>query len=95
MILSPGSSDQIYLTSRAEAVSGEELVLTIDEVVDRLDLGPLYACWQEGSRGFYDPAMMLKILFFAYCDGERYLRQIVKHIKYDIRYQYFAGSLRP
>jgi transposase len=95
MILRPDSADQVYFTSRAEVVSGEELVLTIDEVVDRLDLGPLYACWQEGGRGFYDPAMMLKVLFFAYCDGERYSRQIAKRIKYDIRYQYFTGSLRP
>jgi transposase len=95
MILSPGSAEQIYFTSRAEAVSGEELILTIDEVVDRLDLEPLYACWSEGGRGFYNPAMMLKILFFAYCDGERYSRRIVKRIKYDIRYQYFTGNLRP
>jgi transposase len=95
MILKPDSVDQLYFTSRGEAVSGEELILTIDEVVDRLDLGPLYACWREGGRGFYDPAMMLKILFFAYCDGERYSRQIAKRIRYDIRYQYFTGSLRP
>jgi len=95
MILRPESADQLYFISRAEAVSGEELVLTIDEVVDRLDLGSLYACWQEGGRGFYDPGMMLKLLFFAYCDGERYSRQIAKRIKYDIRYQYFTGNFRP
>ena len=34
-------------------------------------------------------------MFFAYCDGERCSRQIEKKIKYDVRYQYFAGSLRP
>ena len=95
MILKPDNSQQIFFTSRAELVSGEDLLCTIDEVVNRLDLIPLYACWSEGGRAFYDPAMMLKILFFAYCDGERHSRQIAKRIKYDIRYQYFTGSLRP
>ncbi len=95
MILMPEDPRQMFFSSRAEMVAGEELVKTIDEVVNRLDLSPLYACWSEGGRGFYDPSMMLKILFFAYCDGERYSRQIEKKIKYDVRYQYFAGSLRP
>lgn len=95
MILKPDSPDQLYFTSRAEMVAGEELVLTIDEVVNRLELEPLYACWDEGGRGFYDPSMMLKILFFAYCDGESYSRRIAKKIRYDMRYQYFTGKLRP
>ena len=95
MILRPDSPDQLYFTSRADMVSDEELVFTVNEVVNRLDLEPLYACWHEGGRGFYDPAMMLKILFFAYSDGGPYSRQIAKKIRYDVRYQYFAGSLRP
>ena len=95
MILKPDDPHQIYFTSRAEIVSEEPLVRTIDEVVNRLDLSALYACWSEGGRGFYDPSMMLKILFFAYCDREYHSRDIAKKINYDIRYQYFAGSLRP
>jgi len=91
----PGDPNQVFFTSRLELVANDDLVQTIDEVVNRLDLAPLYACWSEGGRGFYDPSMMLKILFFAYCDGEHHSRDIVKKIKYDIRYQYFAGSLRP
>ena len=62
MILRPDSADQLYFTSRADMVSGEGLVLTIDEVVDRLKLEPLYACWHEGGRGFYDPAVMAKVI---------------------------------
>ena len=95
MILKPDDVRQMFFTSRADMVAGEELVHTIDEVVNRLDLVSLYACWSEGGRGFFDPSMMLKVLFFAYCDGEHHSRDIAKKIKYDIRYQYFAGSLRP
>jgi transposase len=95
MILKPDSPDQMFFTSRAELVADEALVFAVDEVVDRLDLEPLYACWSEGGRGFYDPAMMLKILFLAYSEGETYSRQIAKRIRYDVRYQYFAGQRRP
>jgi transposase len=95
MILKPEDPHQIFFVSRADLVADEELVRVIDEVVGRLDLEPLYSCWSEAGRGFYDPAMMLKILFFAYSDGERHSRDIAKKIRYDIRYQYFAGTLRP
>ncbi len=95
MILKPDDARQMFFTSRLDLVAGEELVHTIDEVVNCLDLASLYACWSEGGRGFYDPSMMLKVLFFAYCDGEHHSRDIAKKIKYDVRYQYFAGSLRP
>ena len=70
MVLMPDDPHQMFFTSRAEMVSGEKLVRTVDEVVGRLDLAALYTCWSEKGRGFYDPAMMLKVLFFAYCDGE-------------------------
>ena len=70
MVLMPDDPHEMFFTSRAEMVADEVLVRTVDEVVNRLDLGPLYGCWSEKGRGFYDPAMMLKILFFACCDGE-------------------------
>ena len=95
MILKPEDPHQIFFASRADLVAEEEIVRVVDEVVSRLDLGPLYAYWSEAGRGFYDPAMMLKILFLAYCEGERHSRDNAKKIKYDIRYQYFAGTLRP
>ncbi|MFC1476145.1 IS1182 family transposase [Candidatus Zixiibacteriota bacterium] len=95
MILRAEDPNQMFFTSRAELVRREDLVRTVDEVVNQLDLAALYACWREGGRGFYDPAMLLKLLFFGYCDGERSSRQLAKRIKYDIRYQYFAGTRRP
>jgi transposase len=95
MILKPDDARQMFFASRLDLVAGEELVHTIDEVVNCLDLAPLYGCWSEGGRSFYDPSMMLKVLFFAYCDGEHHSRDIAKKIRFDVRYQYFAGSLRP
>jgi hypothetical protein len=95
MVLMPDDPRQMFFISRAEMVSGEDLVLAVGEVVDWLDLSVLYGYWSEKGRGFYDPAMMLKVLFFAYCDGERRSGEIAKKINYDVRYQYFAGRRRP
>lgn len=95
MILQPEDPRQICFISRAELVAEEPLVLTVGQVVDGLDLGLLYGRYSEAGRSFYDPAMMLKLLFFSYCEGVRSSREIAKRIRYDVRYQYFTGSLRP
>jgi transposase len=95
MILRPDSPMQMMFISRDEALGDEALVRVIGEVVGALDLGELYSRYSEAGRGFYDPAMMIRVLFFAYCEGETASREIAKKIRYDIRYQYFAGSLRP
>ena len=95
MILKPDSPLQIEFVCRADLVSDEPLVGAVDEVVDRLDLSALYARYSEGGRSYYDCSMMLKVLFFGYCDGVRSSRGLSKHIRYDVRYRYFCGSLRP
>lgn len=95
MILRPEDPHQMYFISRSELVADEPLVAMVDQVVDGLDLEVLYDRYSEGGRSFYDPSMILKIWFFSYSDGVRSSREAAKRIKYDVRYQYFAGSLRP
>jgi transposase len=95
MILYPEDPQQMFFVSRSELVAEELLVRTVGQVVDGLDLAALYDRYSEGGRAFYDPAMLLKVRFFAYCDGVRSSREVIKRIKYDLRYQYFTGSLRP
>jgi len=80
MIKRPEDPHQMYFVSRAELVSKEPLVRTIDQVVKSFDLEALYRRYSEGGRSFYDPAMMLKVLFFAYSDGVRSSREIAKRI---------------
>jgi transposase len=95
MILKPDSPLQMVFISRDEALGEEVMTRVVSEVVDGLNLEGLYSRYSEAGRPFYDPAMMLRVLFFAYSDGETSSREIAKKIKYDIRYQYFTGSLRP
>lgn len=95
MIHYPDDPHQLFFTSRSELVTDEPLVACVDQVVRQLDLSELHSRYSESGAAYYDPAMQLKVLFFAYCDGVRSCRQIEKHIKYDLRYQYYTGSLRP
>jgi transposase len=95
MIRQPDDPRQMEFSCRADLVLDEALVLLIEEVVNSLNLDSLYARYSEAGRSFYDPSMQLKVLFFGYCDGVRSCRDLAKHIRYDIRYRYFCGSLRP
>jgi transposase len=95
MILRPEDSRQLTFASRLDEVTGEPLVLRIEEVVNRFDLGVLYARYSERGTAFYDPAMMLKVWFLAYSEGECRSREVAKRVRYDVRYRFFAGHLRP
>lgn len=95
MILYPDDPHQLEFISRADVLSEEPLLRVVEEFVSGLDLGVLYGRYREGGRPFFDPGMQLKVLIFAYCDGVRSCREIAKHIRFDLRYRYFCGSLRP
>lgn len=95
MILKPEDPYQIEFGCRSDFVSDEPLVKVINQVVSNLRLEELYGRYSESGRSFYDPSMLLKVLFFGYCDGVRSSRELHKHICYDIRYRYFCGTLRP
>ena len=95
MILYPDDPRQLEFASRADVLSDEPLLGVVEDFVAGLDLGVLYGRYREGGRPFFDPGMQLKVLIFAYCDGVRSCREIAKHIRFDLRYRYFCGSLRP
>jgi transposase len=60
-----------------------------------LDLRVLHARFSEAGAGYYDPGMMLKVWFFAYCDRSWRCRGVAERVRYDVRYRYFVGSHRP
>lgn len=95
MILMPEDPRQFEFSCRFDEVSEEPLVRCVDDVVRRLDLSDLYGRYSDLGRPYYDCSMMLKVLFFGYCDGVRSSRSLSRHIRYDVRYRYFCGSLRP
>lgn len=69
----------------------------ISEVVDEvLDLSGIYASYQE-FRGAppYDPAMMLKVLLYAYSTGTTSSRKIERACQRDIAFRWLTGNQAP
>lgn len=86
---------QLGFACAYDEVAQEPLVLTIDEFVEQLDLRELHGRYSEGGTGYYDPGMLLKVWFFAYCDRSWRCREVAQRVCYDVRYRYFVGSHRP
>src|SRR5271165_4683312 len=68
------------------------------DVVDALDLGAIYASYEEkDGRGqaAYDPAMMVRMLLYGYCTGSYSSRKIQAKTYEDIAYRYLAADEHP
>jgi transposase len=67
------------------------------DVVAELDLAGFYAGYREDGRGgaTYDPALMLAILLYAYCVGERSSRRIERRLSEDVAFRVVAANQCP
>ena len=67
------------------------------DVVAELDLAAFYGAFRVDGRGgaVYDPAMMLGVLVYAYCTGERSSRRIERRLVEDVAYRVLAANQRP
>lgn len=86
---------QLGISCPHDEVADEPLVLTIDRFVDGLDLGVFHSRYSEAGAGYYDPGMLLKVWFLAYCDRSWHCREVARRVRYDVRYRYYVGSHRP
>ena len=73
--LVPCDRDQGYLMppSLQEWLREEDLAWFIVDAVEQMELGEFYAAYREDGWGAaaYDPAMMVGVLLYAYCQGLR------------------------
>jgi len=78
-------------------VPAEHLVWFISDTVDQLDLRRLWAAYPEDAQGslFYHPAMMLKILVYAYCTGVFSSRGIARQIEENVAFRVLAAGHMP
>jgi transposase len=67
------------------------------DVVERLDLDAFYAEYRvDGSgRPAHDPGMMVALLFYAYCVGERSSRAIERRCEQDVAFRVIAANRAP
>jgi transposase len=97
------SQDQMYVLppSLREWVTEDSLAHFISDVVDRLDasgkLQPIYGRYRSDGWGApaYHPAMMVKVLLYAYAIGQRSSRRIERLLHEDICFRYLAANQTP
>jgi transposase len=73
------------------------LAFFIADVVAELDLAEFYDDYRDDGRGgaVYDPAMMLAVLLYAYCTGQRSSRRIERRLVEDVAYRVLAANQQP
>jgi transposase len=91
--------DQQYLMppSLTDWLPEDHLAWFLLDVVDELDLDELYAAYRADGwgRAAHDPSMMLALLLYAYCLGERSSRRIEQRCRQDIAFRVITANSVP
>ena len=94
----PYDPDQAFLmpVSMREWLPGDHLAYFVSDVVDHLDLSSIMDRYEE-EKGYppYHPAMMVKVLLYAYCIGVPSSRKIEKRLEEDIAFRVLAANNTP
>jgi len=69
----------------------------IGEVVEQLNLGEIYARYEEDGRGqaAYHPLLMVKVLFYGYATGRYSSRKLERASYEEVAMRYLAGNQHP
>ncbi|MBA4394935.1 MAG: DDE transposase [Desulfobacca sp.] len=67
----------------------------ISDAVEQMDLTGFYRDYKEEGRPPYDPGMMLGLLLYAYCKGERSSRKISRACEEEIPFRWLSGNVIP
>jgi transposase len=76
----------------------DHLARFIADVVNTLDLGAIYASYEEkDGRGqaAYHPAMMVRVMLYGYCTGIYSSRQLQAKMYEDVGFRYLAADEHP
>ena len=94
-----GDRGQLMLMppSVADWLPEDHLAWFILDVVAELDLSGFRARYRQDGRGgaAYDPELLLGVLVYAYCVGERSSRKIEKRLIEDVAYRVLAANQQP
>ena len=94
-----GDVDQLMMMppSVREWLPEDHLAFFVLDVVAELDLSAFYLAYRADGKGgsVYDPAMMLSVLLYAYCTGERSSRRIERRLVEDVAVRVVAANQRP
>lgn len=95
----PVDREQLLLMppSVAEWLPEDHLAWFVLDVVAELDMSSFLAAYRLDGRGgaAYDPRMMLALLVYAYCVGERSSRKIERRLVEDVAFRVVAANQQP
>jgi transposase len=75
----------------------EHLAWLVLDAVGEMDLSAFYASYRHDGHGraAHEPAMMVALLLYAYCQGQRSSRVIERECTEDVAYRVIAANRRP
>ena len=96
----PYQPDQLYLLPPAlrDWLPEGHLALFLSDVVDTLELGPIFDDYEQGDgRGQppYHPAMMVKLLIYGYCMGKPSSRKLERASYEEVAYRVLCAEQHP
>ena len=95
----PYDSDQIFLmpASMRDWLPSGHLAYFISDLVDHLNLSAIMSRYEQEERGYppYHPAMMVKVLLYAYCGGAPSSRKIARKLEEDIAFRVLVANNTP
>jgi transposase len=95
----PYTPDQLLILppSLREWLPEGHLAYFISDVVEHFDLSAIETTYEDELRGGppYHPAMMVKVLLYAYCTGVYASRRIAKRLHEDVSFRVLAAGNAP
>ena len=89
--LLPCDREQGYLMppSLRDWLAEGELAWFVLDAIEQMDVGEFYVAYRKDGWGAaaYDPAMMVAVLLYAYCQGMRSSRRIARALERDISFR--------
>ena len=75
----------------------EHLAWLVLDAVGEMDLSAFYASYRHDGHGraAHEPAMMVALLLYAYCKGQRSSRVIERECTEDVAYRVITANQRP
>ena len=95
----PCDRNQAYLLppSLTDWLSEDHLAWFVLDAVQQIDLQPFYKRYRTDGIGnsAFNPSMMVGLLMYAYCTGERSSRRIERFCQTDVAYKIIAANQSP
>jgi len=95
----PCDRNQTYLLppSLADWLPEDHLAWFVLDAVEQIDLTQFYKKYRSDGVGnsAFNPSMMVGLLIYSYCTGERSSRRIEKHCQTDVAYKVITANQSP